>query len=69
MRPTFSMSDFAPATRKQRCTVTARGAGAGASPKNTGTNCSIPAMVNSVVLISSGMSDADGRCACPFRLK
>src|SRR5947209_7455255 len=63
------MSDFAPATRRQRCTVTARGAGAGASPRNTGTNCSIPAIVNSVVLISSGISEAEGRCACPLRTK
>ena len=67
--PTFSMSLFAPATRKQRCTVTARGAGAGDSPRKTGTNCSIPAIVKSVVDISSGIKLAEGRCLCPCETK
>ena len=39
------------------------------SPRKTGTNCSIPAIVNSVVDISSGISEADGKCACPFDTK
>ncbi len=69
MRPTFSMSLLAPATRRQRWTVTALGAGAGASPRKTGTNCSIPAIVKRVVDSLSGTSDADGKCACPLDTK
>src|SRR5579863_3147983 len=63
------MSFFPPATRRQRCTVTTRGAGAGSSPKNTGTNGSMPAIVNSVVDIASGTSEAPGKRLWPFALK
>src|SRR5579871_5246523 len=63
------MSLLAPATRKQRCTVTTRGAGAGCSPKKTGTNCSIPAIVKSVVDISCGTNVAGGSSLCCFPTK
>src|SRR5215469_11979713 len=63
------MSFLPPATRKQRWTVTTRGLGAGSSPRKTGTNCSMPAIVKSVVDIASGMRLAPGRCLCPLPTK
>jgi hypothetical protein len=49
--------------------VTARGAGGGASPRKTGTNCSMPAIVNSVVDIASGISVAEATSLCPLETK